>query len=260
MTNNAYLAKILNQYQMRNLSNYSNDIYKLHDIIKNWAGDNLLEIITSGSRAKNTAIHLASDVDYLISLNTNTILENRDSLGSIFNSLYMELTKYYDKSIIRKQNVSIRINLSGLEVDITPARKYADSSNDHSLYIYKQNTWRKTNIEKHINDITYSSRTSEIKLLKIWRELHKIDFTSIYLEYLIIKLLYGKHYNDLENNFLYVLQQLSVENNNILFSTLQDPANSNNYLSDSLDNSEKQKIINQARNSINSNEWTRIIW
>ena len=75
-----------------------------------------------------------------------------------------------------KQNVSVRINLNGLEVDITPARKQTGNTNDHWLYVSKLDTRKQTNIQKHINDISQSGRINEIKLLKIWRELNHLDF------------------------------------------------------------------------------------
>jgi len=73
-----------------------------------------------------------------------------------------------------------------IEVDVTPARRQSHLSNDHSLYLSKTGTWKQTNIKKHIADISNSGRVSEIKLLKIWRDLHRLEFPSIYIEYLLV--------------------------------------------------------------------------
>src|SRR5690606_29875028 len=134
---------------------------------------------------------------------------------------------------VRKQNVSFRIKIGSLEVDITPARKQAGSTNDHWLYVSKQNTWKQTNIQKHINDISVSGRQNEIKLLKIWRELNGLEFPSIYLEYLAISCLYGKskEASSLSENFRFLLKELSKDINNPLNGRIVDPANSNNILS-----------------------------
>ncbi|NBV99587.1 MAG: hypothetical protein EBR67_08800, partial [Proteobacteria bacterium] len=102
-----------------------------------------------------------------------------------------------------------------------------------------------------------------IKLLKIWRELNKLDFPSIYLEYLLIKdvLLYkSKNSNNLGANFFHVLQTLAQNTNNCLYSRLIDPANSNNVLSDLLTKQEKEKIISAAQKSISKPYWEEMIY
>lgn len=77
----------------------------------------------------------------------------------------------------------------------------------------KKDTRRQTNIQKHINDISNSGRTNEIKLLKIWRELNKLEFPSIYMEYLVIEILSGKSRDSgsLADNFMYVLSELAKD-------------------------------------------------
>lgn len=260
MTSKDYLIQILNKYQAKNLYSYSSQISTLKSILQTWASSCFSEILESGSRAKGTAIHLASDVDFLVSL-TSGCNENNGGLKSIYDSLYSKLKANY--SNVRKQNVSFRIRLSDLEVDVTPARKYSGNTNDHVLYVSKKDTWQKTNIQKHINDVSQSKRTNEIKLLKIWRELHKIDFPSIYMEYLIIQtILYNKSTDtaNLADNFLYILKELSKESNNPLNSNIVDPANSNNILSNLLSVNEKNLIIRKAQESAKQEYWRDIIW
>jgi len=99
--------------------------------------------------------------------------------------LHEHLKKKYPNNI-RRQNVSTRIEISGLNVDITAGTKITGYQNYHWLYRSKDGTKKQTNVQMHINDISKSGRTNEIKLLKIWRELNKLDFPSIYLEYLVI--------------------------------------------------------------------------
>lgn len=260
MTSNEYLIQILNKYQAKNLYSYSSQISTLKSILQTWASSCFLEVLESGSRAKGTAIHLASDVDYLVSL-TSSCNENKGGLKSIYDSLYTKLKENY--SNVRKQNVSFRILLGDLEVDITPAKKYSGNTNYHSLYLSKKDTWQQTNIQTHKNDVSQSGRTNEIKLLKIWRSLNQLDFSSIYLEYLIIQnILYNKSTNtaNLADNFLYILKELSKDSSNPLFSRIVDPANSNNILSDLLSVNEKNKIISKAKESISKQYWSDIVW
>ena len=255
MTANEYLEIVLLKYKERDWYPYQID--NLMQILKRWASGCYLSILPSWSRAKWTAISLCSDYDYMVSLISDC---NQDSwwLKSIFNSLYDVLVQNY--SNVRKQNVSCRITIWNLEIDITPARKLPWNTNDHIIYSSKKNTRTKTNIQKHINDISNSWRLKEIKLLKIWRELNDLDIPSIYLEYLIIDVLKWKSKAELANNTLYVLYELWKNEDNPLFKTIIDPANANNILSDLLDKQEKETIISAAKQSIKEQSWENIVW
>ncbi len=255
-----YLEQILLKYQARNLSPYSSSIVTLKSILKTWANTCYLDILDSGSRAKGTAISIASDVDYLVSLTSNCN-ENTGGLKGIYESLYSKISSIY--SGVRKQNVSIRLNLNGLMVDVTPARKQPGYTNDHWLYVSKQDTRKQTNIQKHIDDISNSGRTNEIKILKVWRELNKLEFPSIYLEYLIVTNIlkfYPTGIDKLGNNAWHVLTELAKYNDNPLDSYLVDPANSGNILSDLLTQTEKSAVKNKAREAIKNSNWNQIVW
>lgn len=266
--NDMYLNSIIKKYQPNDVANHYHKIVLLKNTLKSWADSCFLSIVDSGSRAKGTAISISSDIDFMISLSSNCN-ENNGGLKSIYESLYAKLNTSY--SNVRKQNVSIRITLPGisllshgLEVDITPARKQFGNTHDHSLWVSKLSTWKQTNIQKHITDVSQSGRTNEIKLLKIWRELNKLDFPSIYLEYLLINniLKYRPcNLDNLANNFWYILSELARSTNNPLFLTIIDPANSNNILSDLLTKSEKDKICYTAKKYARPNQyWSDIIW
>ncbi len=260
MSSNTYLIKMLNKYAAKSLDGNLLEIgiLKLH--LQNWASNCLISINNSGSRAKGTAISIASDVDYLISLKSDCTATNNNGLKGIYDSLYSSLLKQYKP--IRKQNVSFRIKIEEIEIDITPARKHTGNSSDHWIYVSKIDSWRQTNIQKHINDISSSGRTNEIKLLKIWRELNGIDFSSIYLEYLTIQILNGKS-KDITNlckNFYFLLTELAKETSNPLNNRIVDPASSTNILSDLLTTNEKKLIIEKANASIVQKTWNNIIW
>ncbi len=259
MDSNMYLQTILNKYAPRSLDSYSLNILFLKADLQKWASSCFISILNSGSRAKGTAISLASDVDYLVSL-TIGCNANSGGLKSIYDGLYNHLKTKYNP--VRKQNVSFRIKIGDLEVDITPARKQSGNTNDHWLYVSKQDTWKQTNIQKHIYDISGSGRLNEIKLLKIWRELNGLDFPSIYLEYLAISSLSGKSKDasKLSDNFIFLLRELAKDTNNPFYSRIVDPANSNNILSDLLTASEKNAIISKAKISSGQQYWKDIVW
>jgi hypothetical protein len=256
----SYVLSIIQKYQAHDLSSFLSQIIDLKSTLRTWAGNCYLEILDSGSRAKGTAISLASDVDFLISLKSSCNTNN-GGLKSIYDSLYTVLANKY--SNVRRQNVSVRIELNGLEIDVTPARQLEGYKNYHSLYVSKSDTWKQTNIQKHISDISQSGRQLEIRFLKIWREQYQLDFPSIYLEYLLLSnILLGKSkdINDLAVNCWYVLGELAKDNGNPLFSRIDDPSNTNNVLSDLLTNAEKNKIIAMAKYSRNQSNWENVVY
>jgi hypothetical protein len=254
-----YLQTILDKYAPRSLESYNSNISTLKSSLESWASSCYISIINSGSRAKGTAISLASDVDYLISL-SSSCNSNSGGLKSIYDSLHSHLKARYNP--VRKQNVSFRIEIGTLEVDITPARKHSGNTNYHWIYVSKLDSWRQTNIQKHINDVSGSGRLNEIKLLKIWRELNGLDFSSVYLEYLTINILSGKSkdYSKLGDNFWFILQELSKDTSNPLSIRIVDPANSTNILSDLLNSTEKNAIISKAKLATGQQYWSNIIW
>lgn len=260
MTEVEYLYQIIQKYASRDLTLYSSPLFQLKSALAAWGGGCYLDILDSGSHAKRTAISLASDVDYLVSL-TSSCNENSGGLRTIYESLYQSLNASYTS--VRKQSVSVRINLNGLQVDVTPGRRQANTSNYYSLWVSKLGTWKQTNIQKHISDISTSARTNEIKLVKIWRELNGLDFPSIYLEYLLIKnVLYNKlsDISSLASNFRHILNLLHKDSGNPLVARIEDPANSNNILSDLLTVAEKNKIFYKAREASAQQYWSNIVW
>lgn len=259
MTNaNFYLYQILEKYKGRDIQTHSFNISFLKADLKKWADACYIEIINSGSYAKGTAVSNSSDIDLLVSLK-HDCNENSGGLKSCYDSLHKWLSESY--SNVRKQNVSVRVKLSELEIDITPARKLAGNTNDHNWYVSKKNSVKKTNIKKHISDISLSGRTNEIKLLKIWREINGVDFPSIYLEYLLIKKILinkPKGIDSLSDNLSHVFYELAKLESNPLFQTLDDPANSNNRLSELLTEDEKIKIILKAEKTSNEKYWNNV--
>jgi hypothetical protein len=74
-------------------------------------------------------------------------------------------------------------------------------ANDHGLYKSKQDSWTKTNIDKHISMVKGSNRKIEIAAAKIWRERHGLDFPSIFLEIATLEALKNRGTTDYDANF-----------------------------------------------------------
>lgn len=204
----------------------------------------------SGSYAKQTAVRGSSDCDIFISLSSTT----PGTLADINNSLirFLPLIGFSP----RTQNVSVAITHNNIHIDLVPARRQGQYGNDHSLYNRRRGSWIQTNIQRQIQHVTDSGRTEEIRAMKIWRNLRGLDFPSYYLELAVIETLRNRQRGNLSANIIQVLEFLA---NTFEGTTFIDPANSNNAVSDDLNDWEKMLISHQAQVSLQGN-WNQFIW
>jgi hypothetical protein len=77
------------------------------------------------------------------------------------------------------------------------------------------------------------------------------------LELAVIEALKGRSTEELDTNFQQVLLYLA---NDFPTKTFEDPANSANLISDSLNDSERAVISQKAREGYNAQKWTGVIW
>ena len=102
-----------------------------------------------------------------------------------------------------------------------------------------------------------SGRIDEIRLTKIWRNLHQLDFPSFYLELVVIDSLRYQRYGNLASNFWEVLRLLAED---FVDKEYVDPANSNNLISSELTRRERSLIASEARNARTQRDWGNVIW
>jgi hypothetical protein len=245
-----YLASTLRKYTA-DPSAISHAASQIIPTLKTWAGRSLLGIQFSGSYAKGTAISLGTDVDLFLSLNTSQPVKD----------LYWSLFQYCADHQLRPQpqNVSIRIQSNRLNIDLVPARKQPGNTNDHTLYNRKSDSWVQTNVAEHIRVVSTSGCTTEIRALKIWRELHHLDFPSFYLELTVIAALSGNRSPSLAERVFSILGYLAQKFQN---ARVLDPANTNNVISNDKDLSieEKRVIALAAEKCLMMRSWEQILW
>ena len=221
----------------------------LQPTLNEWAGLQLRAVSPSGSFAKGTANHSGTDIDLFISLKSDTT----NSLKEIYTSL---LNKMKGASYTPKQqNVSINIRVGNFDVDLVPAKHQGGNSEDHSLYRRRADTWTQTNVAKHIATVTNAGRTSEIRILKLWRNQKQLDFPSFYLELSAIAALSGAR-GTLSQNVWTALEYLRDRFAN---ARVVDPANTNNIISDDLTTAEKTKIVAAATQALKATDWKQIV-
>jgi len=255
---NIYVQSIIKKYTPQIVLPFGNPIItaaeQVKKILTQWSGQYLNEIKYSGSYAKNTAVLGSSDIDLFISLKSNTTEILKIGLKEIYNSLATHMNGADYKT--RLQNVSIGITHNNVKIDLVPAVRQSGLTFDHSIYKRKTDTWTKTNITKHINEVIKSNRNNDIRAIKIWRNLHGLDFPSLYLELTVIKALSGYSQGRPAHHFRAVMNYLQ---NNFMNSRVIDPANTSNIISDDLSDSEREYIVKQAEDSLKQAYWENII-
>ncbi|MDV7202259.1 hypothetical protein RYZ18_13070 [Roseovarius sp. 10] len=250
MTEDQYVASILQKYAVNSVA-AKRTADAVAPLIRSWAGTQLANLFYSGSFAKGTGNKLSADVDLFISLKSDT----RQSLKEIYESLF-SLSQRKAWSPVR-QNVSIGITHSGMKLDLVPGKIQSGYQNYHSLYRRKTDGWTQTNIKLHIDTISKSGRQNEIRAIKIWRNLHNLDFPSFFLELMVLDALKGKSTNNLSAN---VISALSHIGKSLPTTRVIDPANTNNIISDDMTKEEKNAVAAMANASIGKKYWKDIIW
>lgn len=253
MTEDEYVLSVLSRYQLPTGPNSLAYLaaQKLFPAIEEWADNFLLAVNLSGSYAKGTSVKGSTNVDLFISLAPET----PGTLKDIYESLYSHLKNKY--LLPRRQNVSIRVIHLAIHIDLVPARKQPGNTDEHSLFRSKAQTWTQTNVSRHIDLVRESGFLNEIRAIKIWRNLHGIDFPSFYLELTALDALYGKKKDHPARNVRAVLEYLS---DYFIDARVVDPANPNNIVSDDLTPAEKMAVARAAKCSLEKESWEEIIW
>jgi hypothetical protein len=127
---------------------------------------------------------------------------------------------------------------------------------DHSLWRRRAKTWTKTNVDTHIRTVAASGVTNEIRVLKLWRNQKQLDFPSFYLELSVIRALQlnpgGSLSSNVWNALLYLQDKFEA-------ARIVDPANTNNIISDDLNNTERQRISHAATLARGAKDWSEIV-
>lgn len=250
MTNNQYLEWVLARYAMNN--SYPNIVLStLAPLLAEWGSGYLLSTEFSGSLAKGTGVSNGTDVDIFASISSVAPCTLADMYGTLFNKLSARGYKP------RKQNVSIGIKVGGIDVDLVPGKRQDQYGNDHNLYLNKSDSRIQTNIQKHIQHVKTSGRLDEIRLVKIWRNLHGVPLPSFFLEMAVIDALRYCPIGSLSDNFYKAMIHLR---DNIKICRYIDPANTGNVISSDCTVAEKNVIALQAKESLIKNKWPEIVW
>ena len=257
MTNHEYLQSILKDEKIdHTVEETKKTRAEVKDfLIKHYEKEKNPTYVYTGSIAKNTAIRIKYDIDIGLQFNN----EDFETLEDMFDDVKITLEKEYGKANVREQNVSIRIQKNGHDIDIVPGRRIENNKNDVYLHIERENDTRiKSNLHIHVNEIEKFAETETIKLLKIWRIKKDFKFKSFALELMTKKAFEDKTFSGLDTKFKHMMNYIV---DNIDDIRLKDPANSNNIISDSIKDAHKnqiKKFAKRALKCIENNKWATI--
>ena len=244
-TPNQYIVDVINGKRRQTIFMSDYRIKGLITSIKNWAGRHYGDLFVAGSSAKGTALTGSSDLDLFLSLRPSV----PGTLEEIFTGFYETLRK--EGYTVRRQNVSVRVWHSRLQIDIVPGKRLPGTQDWHFLHTNRrEDQYRiQTNVQRHINTVINSGRINEIIALKIWRDINKLNFPSMYLEMYVLKTMARKWGGkaQLAENFLFLLENISLYFPNV---AVYDPSSSTNTISQDLTRTEKQTIQRAAKNTL----------
>jgi hypothetical protein len=223
---------------------------QLQTLCESWAGRYLLEVYPSGAYEKGTANESGVSIDFVVSLSPQTPF----STGQIYESLVAHLQGNGFEPQRRAASIGLRIN--GAAIDVLPAKRESLSTDVHEIYSSHRRTPVKTNFNHHVLDAIESGRREEIRVLKLWRDQHELDFPSFYLELSTIAALRRRPLGELADNVWAALgyfEQLFVGR------AILDPANANNVVSAEMRTSEKMEVAAAATATRATRSWTEIV-
>jgi hypothetical protein len=219
-------------------------------LCESWAGRYLLEVYPSGAFEKGTANQSGTSIDFVVSLAPQTPFLTKQ--------IYESLFQHFERNGFEPERraVSIGIRLDGANIDILPGKRESLGNDVHEIYSTRRMTQIKTNLNHHVLDVIESGRREEIRILKLWRDQHELDFPSFYLELSTIAGLRRRPLGELADNVWAALgyfEQLFVGR------AILDPANANNVVSGEMAMGEKMTIASAATATRGTRSWTGIV-
>jgi len=250
MTVNEFLEKLLKSQKLTQqmLDNLSGCRDEVELFLREKFGQEPT-IIYGGSKAKGTMIKENYDLDlvcYFPHDCERNIEEIYKDVGDKLKEKYWVTPK---TSALRIQKVGDDKTNIDYHIDVVPGRFINDKEQDTFLYVaYGGGSRKQTNLEKHREFISISGCVHIIKLGKLWKVRNHINLRTFLLELLVVKCLEGSTVkDDLQRSFKKILEYLRDNISNI---KLEDPANTNNIVSENWSEAERAVISSKAKESL----------
>lgn len=258
---NEYLSNVLESYRMSHVQEQMDKFIDKRNqvteaLAKKYADKKASNAINSGSYAKHDAVNVKFDIDVCQPFKYGSFKTLEEMADDVFNFF---ATEYEDDELIkyetRKQRVSTGLTFlidgDKIKMDIVPGRELSEGdyekSKDLNLHVRakldKPATSTQTNIQTHIDHIKGKDGERQIiRLLKTWKFNKNKDIKSFFMELITIRAFEDKGKevpSDLWGKLKMTMEYMRDKVESI---RLVDPANSNNIVSDTMDEAEKKNL------------------
>jgi hypothetical protein len=261
LNKNKHLGDVLDSHKMSHIDDLLTKYKKKREEIKDALEDKFKdEIVTrainSGSYAKHDAINIKYDLDICQPFKRNSFETLEDMADAVFNYFNDE---YEDDDLVkyktRKQRVSTGVTFvvggDEIQMDIVPGRELNENdyteTNRLNLYVRAKllegASSTQTNIQKHIDLIKGKDHERKvIRLLKIWKVNKSKDRVKSFLVELVTLRVFDNCSDIPSDQWGKLKIVMEYIRDNIKTIRLEDPANTNNVVSDTMTDSEKNNF------------------
>lgn len=198
----------------------------------------------AGSHEKGTMICDRYDLDivcYFPSSDSRSLKEIREDVSRRLAEKYLLKSKASAEQILDLKGSEAPIDF---HIDVVPGRFIEDTKDVFLHVAYGDKERMQTNLKVQIDHIINSGCVPVIRLAKLWVHRNKINIKTFVLELFVVKTLSGyQNKGDLKKGFLKVLEAFK---DNFSSTELVDPANTNNVVSQLVDESEKMLVSRAA--------------
>lgn len=239
MKPNDYLKKILDLQTFDTDEQEYQDLLERRDAIRSLLLSHFSKskpsIRHAGSLAKGTMVRESYDVDL-----TCYFDRDEEGAGKTLKEIYESVEEALQGSYsVQRKASALRIRdpqdwHTDLHIDIVPGRFTDKDKEDVNLHRTTPEKERlKTNLQTHVDHIKDSDVIPAIRLVKLWKIRNGITNAKTFvLELLVVKLLEGNKSLDLDEQLTHIWTEFRDRASSL---AVEDPANSNNDLSEALD-------------------------
>jgi hypothetical protein len=245
-SNISYLEAVLEKYKIHSFNVFKVK-NKVSQLMKEFAGSDLSDLIEMGSFVQGTAVRKGTDTDVDLDLLLSINHQSTHTLPEIHDLLFKFLKKKNLKPL--KRNISIRITVDKINVDLVPALTIPASDN-HIVWSRKADIEMISNPGLHIKIIKRSGHKDTIKLVKLWIHQYNLELESFLAALCVVEALKDKESNDLGNNFKTALRYFATK---YRYINMVDPANAKDSLSRHHTEEERKEVADLAKKHLSKN-------
>lgn len=190
----------------------------------------------AGSKAKGTMNADSYDLDIACYFPNDC----EKTIKEIYDETKAALSEHFT---IEPKTSALRIkSLNGSDspvdyhIDVVPGRFIVDSKDVYLHLASAEGGYIKTNLKTHIDHIKNSGQQDIIRLMKLWKVRNRLNFRTFVLELMVVHALKG---TGATGNAKKVQEVLTFIRDNMTTVRLEDPANSDNVVTELLTSSEK---------------------